>query len=122
MYKDKEKQKEANRRASQRCRDKAKGMTDVLTNECYVIPDDKCDKGFIGGENKEVEFKDCRALPKNFGQSDCECKHCQNNRKTGSKLKINHGPYKPVIALASNETNRVVLPGDPDYVGQRLEG
>lgn len=39
MYKDKAKQKEANKIASQRRRDKAKGMTDVITGDVYVIPE-----------------------------------------------------------------------------------
>ena len=53
----------------------------------------------------------------NFGQPDCECHHCRNNRKTGSKKILNHGPYKTASELAENELNRVALPSDPDYVG-----
>ena len=52
MYKDKDKQKEANRLASQKRRNKAKGMTDVLTNEHYVIP----------GSNTGVIPKHCDGL------------------------------------------------------------
>ena len=38
MYRDKEKQKEANRQASQKRRDKAKGMTQGNTPDANVIP------------------------------------------------------------------------------------
>ena len=92
MYKDKNKQKEANRRAKQRQR--AKGMThEGMTGE-NVIPE----------------------LPANFGQEDCECRHCRNNRNSGGKLIINHGEPKP---MGVNEVNRVSLPGDVDY-GDKL--
>jgi hypothetical protein len=106
MYKDKDKQKEANRLASQRRRDKAKGMTDVLTNECYVIP-------VTVGMTVTDELS---LLPVNFGQPDCECRHCQNNRAAGSRKVLNHGPYKTVGELADNELNRVSLPSDVDYL------
>lgn len=59
----------------------------------------------------------------NFGEPDCECKHCQANRVSGNKLVLEHDwksaeqlfelgkkTGKPVI-------NRVPLPGDVDYVG-----
>jgi hypothetical protein len=52
----------------------------------------------------------------NYGQPDCECKHCQNHRANkGSKLTLNHGKYKTAKELADNEINRVSLPGDADY-------
>ncbi len=118
MYKDKQKQKEANRAASQRRRDKAKGMTDVLTNEQYVIPEDKCDIG-VHADGLVIICDEVsgstQPLPANFGQADCECRHCQNNRKNGSRKIINHGPYKTAGELAENELNRVVFPSDPDY-------
>jgi len=53
----------------------------------------------------------------NYGKDDCQCRHCRNNRKNGSKKVINHGPYKKWQYLAPNELNRVSLPGDPDYEG-----
>lgn len=55
-------------------------------------------------------------LPANFGQPDCQCKHCQQNRANGNKHIINHGPYKTADELAPNEVNRMSLPGDVDYV------
>ena len=51
-----------------------------------------------------------------FGGPDCQCRHCQQNRRQGSRHVLNHGPYKSARVLASNELNRVPLPGDPDYV------
>ena len=60
-------------------------------------------------------------LPDNFGQSDCQCMHCQQNRGQGYKFTINHGTYKPDYQLSKNEVNRVSLPGDPDYTGVSQE-
>ncbi len=59
----------------------------------------------------------------NFGQSDCQCQHCQNNRAIfkGEKYVINHGPYKSAGQLGEKELNRVSLPGDPDYDGVCLD-
>ncbi len=62
------------------------------------------------------------ALPANFGQPDCECKHCRNNRANGSKHRINHGPYKTAGELADNELNRVTFPSDPDYKHEGICG
>lgn len=56
-------------------------------------------------------------LPANFGQADCECRHCRANRANGSKLKINHDSNKTINKLGKNEVNRVALPGDVDYEG-----
>jgi hypothetical protein len=67
--------------------------------------------GFKVGDINEPE------LPANFGQPDCECRHCQQNRRSDHKLIINHGAWKPASQLAANEVNRVSLPGDVDYVG-----
>lgn len=53
--------------------------------------------------------------PANFGQPDCECRHCQQNRRAGDKHIINHGAYKPAEQLKANELNRVSMPGDIDY-------
>jgi len=94
-YKDKEKQKEANRAAAQRRRDKSKGMTqlEAMPN---VIPDS----------------------PANYGQSDCQCRHCTNVRAAGGRHVLNHGPYKPGNELSRHELNRVSLPGDVDYTGK----
>ncbi len=58
-----------------------------------------------------------KGKPLNFGQGDCECKHCQYNRTYGNKFTLNHGKWKNVSGLGRNELNRVSLPGDIDYVG-----
>ena len=56
--------------------------------------------------------------PANFGQPDCDCKHCQQHRDTkGSKLTLNHGAQKTANGLGEHEINRVSLPGDVDYIG-----
>lgn len=99
-YKDKDKQKAANRQAAQRRRNKAKGMTIVIP-EAIVIP--------------ENVIPNSHTLPANYGQVDCECKQCIINRRKGSKHLINHGPYKDISQLDDNEINRVSLPGDVDY-------
>jgi len=54
-------------------------------------------------------------MPANYGQPDCECRHCQNNRRQNNRLLINHGPYKTAAELKSNEVNRQSMPGDADY-------
>lgn len=101
MYKDKEKQREANRLAKQRQRAK-QGMTlDGYDTEGVTVDEGALSNG---------------TLPANFGQPDCECKHCKQARMNKSKLVINHGQYKPRDQLAANEVNRVSLPGDVDYV------
>ena len=56
-------------------------------------------------------------LIKNYGQPDCECRHCQQNRTNGNRHVINHGPYKQFHQLRADEVNRVSLPGDQDYDG-----
>ena len=56
-------------------------------------------------------------LPDKFGQPDCQCMHCLQNRNSKLGLTINHGAYKPADQLAKNEVNRVSLPGDVDYAG-----
>lgn len=57
----------------------------------------------------------------NYGQPDCECKHCQAVKVNKSKHTLNHGPYKPASELAMHEINRVSLPGDKDYDGVCLD-
>ncbi len=58
-----------------------------------------------------------KGKPANFGQPDCECKHCQYNRTYGNRFTLNHGAWKSVSELGKQEFNRVSLPGDVDYVG-----
>ena len=56
-----------------------------------------------------------KELPANFGQPDCECMHCKQNRKAVKPLLINHEQYKHADQLLAKEVNRVSLPGDVDY-------
>lgn len=65
---------------------------------------------------RPVRPLDPSVRPANYGLTDCQCKHCQQNRKAEHKLLINHGTYKSVEELGTNEVNRVSLPGDIDYV------
>ncbi len=69
-----------------------------------------------GLQATEVQYLVQQSIP-NYGQSDCECRHCQTNRANGNKHTINHGPYKTAGQLAERELNRVSLPGDPDHAG-----
>ena len=97
-YKDKEKQRQANKEASARHRAKAKGMTEGMTNEGMTVTPS--------------------VIP---NQPDCQCMHCRqaraNNVTFSRNHVINHGPYKTAGQLAKGESNRVALPGDPDYDG-----
>ena len=101
MYKDKEKQKEAQRRWVRQKRSKkgstSQGSTDGST--VCVIP---------------------KQLPANYGQPNCECRHCRANASNKTNLTINHGQYKPTSQLGPKEVNRVALPGDADYTGVAL--
>lgn len=62
---------------------------------------------------------DCKPvnLPANYGQADCQCMHCQQNRHSKYQLNINHGQYKAYGSLQANGVNRQALPGDTDYIG-----
>lgn len=129
MYKDKHLQREANRKASQRRRDKQKGMMMVpvsgITNQGMtqesvtdnVIPKLPADDTALAimevTGNLPGEMQD--NLPANFGLVDCQCRHCCNNRKHSPHLTINHGPHKTFSELKDGEVNRVSLPGDADY-------
>ena len=113
MYKDKDKQKAANKQAAQRRRDKAKGMTDVTPSASvipdYVIPNSHTLTMTPEGPKPEV--------PTNYGLSDCECNHCRINKSKGGRHILNHGAYKDAGQLADNEMNRVAMPGDVDHIG-----
>ena len=97
------KQKEQSRKRQQRYRDSQKrnaitakrneNVTEAELDECVTVTEAVA------------------ALPPNFSQSDCHCRHCCNNRKHGNRLTINHGPYKPSSELSEGEVNRVSLPG-----------
>ena len=102
MYKDKGKQKEANKERQRRYRDKQKGVTSE------------------GVTDKALQLEDLPCVIPHFGQPDCQCRHCQNKRAAGGMLTINHGPLKTRAELATSEVNRVSLPGDPDYNPSKL--
>ena len=114
MYKDIEKRREANREANKRYRVSrgTKGITqdDTLKLEQKQGITEKVSRGIT--------------LPKNYGLPDCECVHCQQNRRMGGKFVLNHSRYMTDDELVEKfrETgqrwiNRVSLPGDVDYVG-----
>ena len=101
----------SNKDRQQRYRDRQRNasvtpdVTNVTPNVTNVTP--------------EVE----RNMPTNYGQPECECRHCANNRSQNNRLTINHGPYKTAAELKSNEVNRQTMPGDADYEGlMRHEG
>lgn len=116
-YKDKERQKQANREASRRHRQRQQGITqavDATPNESGVTSEMLHPSILDEFDNTKV---DACLLPANYGQPDCECMHCQRNRTDGSNRKVNHGPAKSFHELQEhNEVNRVTLPGDVDYV------
>ena len=111
MYKDKDKQKEADRLRQQKRRDriKAEGVTIQGVTKGVMA------KGITLDRVAKVF-----AIP-HYGRPDCECKHCQDNRAKDSRYILNHGPWKPARLLATNELNRVSLPGDADYDGVGLD-
>ena len=106
-YKDKDKQKAANRLAAQKRRDK--GITIVkakgMTNQGITVT----------SHGAAFKPKPSTARPMNWGLIDCQCQHCQTARVNNSKNTINHGAWKSYADLADNEVNRVTLPGDVDY-------
>lgn len=110
-YKDKDKQREADRIRQQRRRDKVKAK-DVTIPGCDVA----AIKEYPDGKVELISVEDVYKPPiENFGQPGCQCKHCQQNRNQGSRHIINHGPYKKEAELKGRELNRVALPGDPDF-------
>jgi len=120
MYKDKDKQKEANRGRQRRYRALRKGVTESRRDSKGVTLDMKPGGGNLGPAIKETLSNGSVVLedkPANFGQPNCECKHCQSVRSNKSHNVLNHGPHKPASELSLNELNRVALPGDVDYRG-----
>ncbi len=115
MYKDKEKQRQADRERQKRRRDKIKvkgvtkpGVTDKVTP--------KLDRNYLLSGSQIGRER----LPANFGQPDCQCRHCQNSRVARphrGHWSLNHGHTRQPEELADNELNRVAMPGDIDYVG-----
>ena len=109
-YKDKDKQKEADRERQQRRCDKIKVKG--------VIKQGVTTEGVTQGVTGTPDIRDeTNTMLVNYGQPDCECKHCQQSRTNKSKNIINHGTYKTASQLARNEVNRISLPGDVDYAG-----
>lgn len=118
MYKDKDKQRAADRLRQQRRRDeiKAKGVTDEgvtkgVTKGVTLEHAPPTDAAVITPEGWAEQ------VPANYGQAGCQCQHCRQLVAKKSKSFLNHGAYKPVSELSSNEHNRVSLPGDVDYTG-----
>ena len=74
----------------------------------------------IAQENVAQEAEQiAQGKPLNYGQPDCQCKHCGQVRTNKSNAIINHGEYMTAPELVANgyTHNRVTLPGDVDYVG-----
>jgi hypothetical protein len=167
MYKDKNKQKKADRERARRYRERQKGVTESgrdakgvtvisytdkfksdkdrgMPNPTIVIMDEfslPANFGQRDGEGVTEVYGEAHPVVKeaakqlhrtnqvlriqdtpefsipNFGQPDCECMHCRQNRRQGSHHILNHGPHKPASELSPNELNRVALPGDVDYTG-----
>ena len=105
-YKDKDRQKQANKQAAQRRRDRAKGMTKVIP-VTSVTPENVILTVTPEGPAAEV--------PANYGLEDCACLHCKQDK---GRHTLNHGAYKKEHEMADGEMNRVCLPGDVDYAGQ----
>ncbi len=101
-YKDKEKQKAAQREWVRQKRVN-KGSTLAGSTE-----------GIVSMPSEGIPSV---GLPLNFGCPDCRCKHCHQAKTNGNKHTINHSSWKPVKELAVHELNRVSLPGDVDYNG-----
>jgi hypothetical protein len=119
MFKDKAAQQAANRAAQAKFKakqgiTKQQGITQKVLpkqgiTDAKVIPDSNTQVIPATGSTTNPN------LPANYGLADCQCRHCCNNRRAGSKHIINHAAYKPAAELLPNELNRVSLPGDVDY-------
>lgn len=114
MYKDKEKQKEAQKRwiAEKRAKLQKKDVQDGSGSTNSIEPEPN-----IPLVEPNLSNSECRTLPENYGLENCTCQHCQQNRRSSNKLIINHGAYKKAADLGPFEVNRQILPGDIDYVG-----
>lgn len=87
-------------------------------NLSNVNPDrGKLMAAIFGEELLETGLPDDKPDIENYGLIDCQCQHCQQVRRSGLKLVINHGQYKPAELLNQNKVNRVSMPGDVDYEG-----
>lgn len=107
---------------SDKCRKAASRTT--RTDKSDICPDKPNSDNQVGQVADSPNIAKVRGTGQgipNFGQSDCQCKHCQNNRAGGSKLTLNHGKYKTADELGEHEGNRVSLPGDPDYENLQID-
>ena len=123
MYKDKDRQKEASRERQRRYKAKQKALLNQGVTEQKALLNQGVTEGVTlrSMQATEVEYLS-RSKPANYGQPDCQCRHCQNNRRSGNKYTLNHGPYKKLAQLGTREYNRVSLPGDPDYTPEHSVG
>ncbi len=112
-----DKQKEQSRRRQQRYRDQKRNAAVTkernVTGKNVTLSDSALREPITLPEMP----KSPAMLPASFGQPDCTCQHCSNNRRNGIRKILNHGPTKTKSELAKNELNRVSLPGDVDYKG-----
>jgi len=94
--------------------------TEISSKAIYCS--DRCRKSYsrrtdkVGQTNPDTEVGQANPDILNYGQKDCQCMHCQQNRRGNLKLIVNHGNYKRLGELLQGEVNRVSLPGDIDYV------
>ncbi len=139
MYKDKDKQREANRTASQRRRDKQKGMTlegmTIQDEFPHVIPEDILDNCRKRLKKRGKDIKCFLDLPADVQQTIyrlCPCvveDHEERCRRTAIAINYQHlfpDSYEPgssadftkLMAQAGPGHVRVSKPGDADYVPQ----
>ena len=73
----------------------------------------------LGQSNPDTQPGQITDRPANYGQPDCQCKHCQQVQTNKSNAILNHNGYISASELIANgyTHNRVSLPGDIDYVG-----
>ena len=101
-------------------------VTDKAVSVTDVTDTDKCDEALPCAGPRPANYENLKIDPRlekiyqdnkptNFGQPDCQCRMCVNNRKTGNRHIINHGQYKSIDELNEREINRVPLPSDVDY-------
>lgn len=102
------KEYEAKRRTSKYCSAQCRKLAFQSDAKVSVLP--------------ERQATEAQGVIPNFGQPDCQCKHCQQNRAQGSRHIINHGSYKKEHQLEDRELNRIALPGDADFTGITPEG
>ena len=110
---------DAHRAKASRMRNKTDVQTQAHAHAVYErdILRTRTDLGAHADERTVTPEGPKLKVPANYSLEDCECKHCDWNRKTGGKHALNHGEYKDCSQLADNEVNRVSLPGDVDYDG-----